>query len=276
MKLLFGKSVGAVAFAGAMGFALSGCSGVEALSEHGDLDVHTHTSETVFLDPVPASQKTVYIGVRNTSDYPEIDVRGPLMQALQARGYTIVDGPDSAHYMLQANVLQAGKLDDGARGRLLGGGYGQPLLAGALAGGITGAATNSWGAATGVGLGVTAATMLFNAAYQDVTYAVTVDIQISERPLHGARVHQYTHNHRGSANYRLHQEVDEATPTSFAASGGASVNSTNRDQFVEENADYKQYQVRDVAYADKVNLKMQEAVPILAQRLTSSLANLFE
>ena len=118
--------------------------------------------------------------------------------------------------------------------------------------------------------------MLFNAAYQDVTYAVTVDIQISERPLHGARVHQYTRNHRGSANYRLHQEVDEATPTSFAASGGASVNSTNRDQFVEENADYKQYQVRDVAYADKVNLKMQEAVPILAQRLTSSLANLFE
>ena len=54
------------------------------------------------------------------------------------------------------------------------------------------------------------------------------------------------------------------------------MNSTNRDQFVEENADYKQYQVRDVAYADKVNLKMQEAVPILAQRLTSSLANLFE
>jgi hypothetical protein len=114
------------------------------------------------------------------------------------------------------------------------------------------------------------------APLRGVTYAVTVDIQISERPLHGAKVHRYTHNHRGSANYRVHQEVDEATPLAYAASGGASLNSSNRDRFVEENADYKLYQVRDVAYADKGNLKMQEAMPILTQRLTSSLANLFE
>jgi hypothetical protein len=60
-----------------MTFAPSGCSGMEALSEHGNLDVHTHMSDTVFLDPIPASQKTIYIGVRNTSDYPEIDARSP-------------------------------------------------------------------------------------------------------------------------------------------------------------------------------------------------------
>ena len=58
--------------------ALTGCAGTDALVNHADLTVHTHMSETVFLDPVGLNQKTIYMGFRNTSDYPDIDIRGAL------------------------------------------------------------------------------------------------------------------------------------------------------------------------------------------------------
>ena len=69
----------------ALATTLTACAGADALTNHADLGVHTHMSETVFLDPVPESAKTVYIGICNTSDYPSLDVRIPLMQAIIAR-----------------------------------------------------------------------------------------------------------------------------------------------------------------------------------------------
>ena len=260
----------------ALAMTLTACSGVDALTNHADLDVHTHMSETVFLDPVPSYAKTVYVGVRNTSDYPTLDVRTPLIQAIQARGYTVVDAPDSAHYMLQANVLQAGKLDGNATGALLSANYGQPLLVGSAAGALTGAGSGNGYAGLGVGLGVAAATWAFNQAYKDVTYAVTTDIQISERPLGGVTVHQHTHNYRGHRNHSGTVNVTEATATSYGESDADTASTHERSQDVDEENSFKQVQVRDVAYANKVNLRMDEAVPTLVQHLTSSLANVFE
>ncbi len=255
---------------------LGGCSGVDALANHGTLDVHTHMSETVFLDPVPESQRTIYLGIRNTSDYPDIDFRSALAAALTQRGYTIVPDPEEAHYLLQANVLQAGKLKQGEEAQIASSGFGQPLLAGAVAGGLTGGFSNNAGAGVGVGLGVAAATALFNYAYQDVTYAVTVDIQLAERPAHGAKVHQRTHTHHGHYNHSAQVAVTDATDQTYGESDSATMNGTDRDQLIDEDVDFKKYNVRDIAYADKVNLKMEEAIPTLTAHLASSFANLFE
>ncbi len=255
---------------------LCSCEGVDALANHGALDVHTHMSETVFLDPVPPSARTVYLGVRNTSDYPDIDFRQALAAALSSRGYTVVADPEAAHYMLQANVLQAGKIKPQDVNGLVSASFGQPLLAGAAAGALTGGFTGSSGAGLGVGLGVLAASALVNYAYQDVTYAVTVDIQLSERPLHGAKVYQSTRTHHGHHNASYAAAVTEATPETFGASSATTNNDTDRYQSVDETSDFKKYNVRDIAYADKVNLQMSEAVPTLMQHLASSFANLFE
>lgn len=255
---------------------LAGCSGVDAIANHGQLDVHTHMSETIFLDPVGPSLKTIYMGIRNTSDYPTIDVRGPLSQALSARGYTIVDDPALAHYLLQANVLQAGKLNKDQVNGLLSNGFGQPLLAGAVAGGLTGGLTNNAGAGLGVGLGVAAASALLNYAYQDVTYAVTIDIQLSERPLHGEKVYQHTHLHHGHGHASSQTDVTDSTDQSFGVSTSGTDNYAGREQDVDEMADFKKYNIRDVAYADQVNLKMEQAEPLLVQHLASAFANLFE
>lgn len=256
--------------------ALSGCAGTDALVNHADLTVHTHMSETIFLDPVGLNQKTIYMGFRNTSDCPDIDIRGALAAGLANRGYRIVSDPNEAHYMLQGNVLQAGKLKKNQEAALLGGGFGQPLLAGALAGGLAGGLTNSTGAGLGIGLGVMAASALLNYAYQDVTYALTVDLQLSERPLHGARVYQRTHSFHGHANHQSQVAITDATAQSYGEADSQSMGSSGRTQDVDENADFKKYNIRDVAYADKVNLKMEEAMPMLSQHLASSFANLFE
>ena len=255
---------------------LSGCAGTDALMNHADLTVHTHMSETVFLDPVKPSQKTIYMGFRNTSDYPDIDIRNALANALTSRGYIVLSDPTQAHYMLQGNVLQAGKLEKNQEAALLGGGFGQPLLAGALVGGLTGGLSNNLGAGLGVGLGVMADTALINYAYQDVTYALTVDLQLSERPMHGAKVHQHTHNFHGHINHSSQIAVTDVSSTTFAEADSSSLNASGRTQDVDEDADFKKYNIRDIAYADKVNLKMDEAMPSLCQHLASSFANLFE
>ena len=255
---------------------LGGCSGLDAVANHGTLDVHTHMSETVFLDPVPESQRTIYLGVRNTSDYPDIDFRAPLASALSQRGYVIVTDPDEAHYLLQANVLQAGKLKPGQEQGLLAGGFGGPLLAGAVAGGLTGGFSGNAGAGVGVGLGVAAASALFDYAYQDVTYAVTVDIQLAERPAHGRKVHQSTYTHHGHYNHTSQVAVTDSTPETYGEADSQTANGSDRFQSIDEDVDFKKYNVRDVAYADKVNLKMEEAIPTLTQHLASSFSNLFE
>lgn len=267
------------AITGASLLALTSCSGLDAVANHGDLDVHTHMSESIFLDPVSPAQKTIYLGIRNTSDHPELDFRGALAQALQARGYAVVTNPHAAHYMLQANVLQAGKLSKEQASALLSSAYGQPLQSlaiGAASGGLVGGLTGNAGAGLGVGLGLAAASAALNYAYQDVTYAITIDIQLSERPQNGAKVYQHTHTHRGSGSNRVHVGVTESTPQSYGVETSGDSNANVRDQFVDESSDFKKYNLRDVAYADKVNLKFEEAMPVLTQRLATSFANLFE
>ena len=38
---------------------LTGCAATQVAMEHRTLDVSTKQSETIFLDPIPASQKTI-------------------------------------------------------------------------------------------------------------------------------------------------------------------------------------------------------------------------
>ncbi len=51
---------------------LSGCAATHVAISKRDLDVQTKMSDTVFLDPVGADRKTVFVQIRNTSDKPEL------------------------------------------------------------------------------------------------------------------------------------------------------------------------------------------------------------
>lgn len=263
--------IGRVAALAVVAGSLGACQAAHNVIQHSDLEVKTHMSETIFLDPVPESAKTVFVSARNTSDYPQLDLRGPLLQAIQARGYRIVTDPNKAHYMLRANVLQAGKLDKDAKEKLLMGSYGEPLLAGAGTAALAGALGGDAGAMAGAGLGVAALSFLANEMIQNVTYAITVDIQLAERPLKGQKVQTTTTTSNDSGS-----RSQDNLSTMGGSVTHSSNNSRSKSQYVNESKDFKEYNVRTVAYAEKVNLKFEEAIQPLTAKLTSSISNLME
>jgi len=250
---------------------LGGCAAADATLNHRTLSVQTHMSESIFLDPVPERARTLYLGARNTSDHPEIDLRAPLAQAIAARGYRIVTDPDAAHYMLRVNILQAGPIDPKNKNGALAAKYGEPLLAGAGGAILSGVLGGNTATTVGIGLGLALTDYLANQLVQDVTYSVIVDIQLSERPLRGGKVHQTT-NTTTSGNHTSSERPDSPGPRLHSTTG----DSHSTTQHVEEDGDFKQYRTRAIAYADQVNLKFEEAEPMLVGKLTASLSNLFE
>ena len=118
---------------------LRSCAATQTALEHGSLQVSTKQSETIFLDPVSSAQKTVYVSVKNTSD-EEIDIAPQLKTALSSHGYKVINNPNAAHYLLQANVLKVGKMSIAASQSALGGGYGS-AIAGAVVGTAAGRST---------------------------------------------------------------------------------------------------------------------------------------
>jgi hypothetical protein len=270
---LLGASVG-------VSMLLAGCAAVDANVNHGNLVVNTHLSETVFLDPVPVEKRTIYVSMRNTSDHPELDISGSLRTAVAQRGYLVVQDPNKAQYMLRANVLQAGEVDANSKAAMLSASYGQPLLAGVLAAGTTSALGGNTGTTAGVGLGVAAASFAANQIWQQKTYSVVIDIELSSRPLSGGKVSQTTASIANNAN-SSYKTQSSGTPTGAGMQGSLNTatgtfNGRSVTQQVNEASDFKKYQIRAMAYADQINLKFEMAVQPLETKLTSALANLFE
>ena len=223
---------------------LGGCAAADTALNHRDLQIQTHMSETIFLTPVAPALKTIYLGARNTSDYPKIDLKAPLALALAARGYRVVDDPEKAHYMLRVNLLQAGPIDNKTKTEALATKYGEPILIGGGGAVLSRVLGGDVAATVAIGLGLAATDYLANQLVQDVTYSVTADIQLSERPLHPGKP--------GKAD----QSATQTPP-------------------VDENG-FKQYRTRALVYAEQMNLKFDDAAPLLVSRLTSSLSNLME
>ena len=108
--------------------------------------------------------------------------------AVEARGYRVVDDPRAARFVLQANVLQAGRTSETAAE--VGVQYaasaarcwavppaGPPATAWAQAG----IGVNDAGGAIGGALAGAAISALADAYVQDTTYTIVTDVQVSER-----------------------------------------------------------------------------------------------
>ncbi len=233
---------------------LGGCAAVHTSIAKKDLDVQTKMSDTVFLDPVGPSKKTIYVDIRNTSDKSNFDIQGSIVRNLQAKGYTVTSDPDRAHYWLRANVLSVDKASPTAAENALHAGYGGAVT-GAAVGAATGAALGGW---SGAGIGGLAGAAAFGVAetvadayVKDVTYMAITDIEIAEKAKKGVMVRQ-----------------DSKQDAKQGIGGG-------RTQTSSELSDKKQYRVRIVSTANKVNLEYPEAAPLLTEGLTRSISGVF-
>jgi outer membrane lipoprotein SlyB len=230
---------------------LAGCAATTTAIGKRNLDVQTKMTETIFLDPVPPAERTVFVQVRNTSDKPDFDIEPAVKASVESRGYKVVDDPTQAHYLLQANVLQAGRSTDGAAEKTFAGGFGSTILGGAAGAGVGRVISDDPSVIIGGALAGAAVSAVADAFVQDVTYSIITDVQVSERATPGVVV---TESSR--------QNLSQGT------SGSRVLSST-------ETSDWKRYRTRVMSKADKVNLSFEEASPELVAGLTRSIGNIF-
>lgn len=228
---------------------LAGCSATQTALEYRNLSVQTRMSETIYLEPVSATQKTVYVSIKNTSD-KEMDINPSLHHALTAKGYKVVSNPQNAHYLLQGNILQAGVMDVAASKQALGGGFGSALI-GAGTGATIGALTGNGNAMLAGGLAGGIVSMAADSLVKNVNYTLITDIQIRERAGKGVKVNE-------QFNAKLKN-----------GSSGRIIQTSSKD------SNYNRYTTRIVSNASQVNLKFETAKPALSEGLTKSIAGIF-
>lgn len=222
---------------------LAGCSATQTAIGKRELVVQTKMSETIFLDPVGPDKRTVFVQVRNTSDKPGLSLDGYIAQAVAAKGYKVVNDPDKAHYLLQANVLQAGIADARETESAVERGFGAAVIGGAIGNQFGGG--DGRGAAT-VGGGLIG--LAVDALVKDVYVSITTDIQISERS-------------NAAVTEQLNSTLKQGT-------------SSVKRQSSTETTDFKRYQTRILSSANQANLKYEEAEPKLVQGLVQSISGL--
>jgi len=224
---------------------LSGCAATQTMIAKGELETQTKMTDTVFLDPVGPDKKTVFLQFRNTSDKQNLTIENRIRQHLKSDGYTVVNNPDDAHYMIQTNILRASEMSPSAAKQAYANGFGGAVIGAGAGAAATGSAQ---GAAVGGLFGAITETVA-NAAVEDVTYGLVTDLQISER-LYG-----------GEATERTRSELKQGN------SGGTTSTYT-------ESSNWKRYQTRIVSVANKANLKFAEAQPELEDGLVKSISGI--
>lgn len=230
----------------ASALALSGCGAMSTAIKKRNLDVKTQMSDTIWIEP--SNERTVYLQIRNTSDRDMPGLPAKITQSVQAKGYQVVTSPNAAYYWIQANILKAEKMDLRESQSWLSQGYQSAAISAALGAGITAYNTNSAGATLGVGLASGLVGMAADALVEDTNYTMVTDVQIAERTQASVRTDNVAALHQGNS--------------------GAKVQTSS------ETGNQHKYQTRIVSNANKVNLKFEEAQPVLENQLAKSIANI--
>lgn len=244
----------------AAAIALAGCAATSVALSKKDLEVQTKTSTAIFVDPVPAAERTVYVEVR--SGVQEFDRRSfskfvKEQFATNDNGYRVVDNPEKARYLMLAYVLNLEVASPNAAQAALSQGFhgGNEAAAGSALGAVLGASSNSrtgaWGGAMLGGVLASAGSTVADSLVKDVTYVLVCDVSVRERTQPGVLV-------------RKDSRID-----SVISDAGSS------QQRVSEVSDRKEYRTRIVTTANKVNLKLDEAAPTMFSKTAYAMSGFF-
>ena len=229
--------------------SLVGCNTASKMIKHGNLEVETKMSETIFLDPIDDNKKTVLLQIRNTSDKSGLEIESKIRSAIESKGYRIVNSTQSANIMIQANVLQVGKSTLENPFQALTGGYGSGLEGFATGAAIAGATGGSGRSMLGIGLITGIGNTILDAAVEVVNFTMITDLQISEK---------------ADGEY-----VSESSDANLKQGPSGYKKST-----WEKKTNWKKYQTRILSVAKKTNLKFEEVEPKLTEGLVKSISGL--
>lgn len=239
---------------GALIAIISGCAAVQTSIAKRNLDVQTRISTAIFVDAVKRQDRVVYVDIR--SGVMEFD-RNAFRKAVVAEfanngnGYRITDDPDAAQYQMNIFVTKLEKASPTAADVALSKGYGGDVGAGAALGATMGSRRGSASSTVGGGILGALGTTAANAFVQDVTYLLVADVQIKEKTRKGVIVRKDT---------QISAKVSDA---------GSST------QRVSEATNRKEYRTRIVTTANKANLTMEEAQPLMFQKTAYAMSSFF-
>ena len=237
------KNLKIVLFSLLLIFVFVSCSTMHTVVSKRNLDVQTKMSDTIWLEPVSASEKTIFVQVRNSSG-KNLNIEQKVINVLTSKGYRIVNDPALAKYWLQANILKVDKVNLDSEN-----GFSDAVL-GAGIGGVLGA-QRSGGAYTALGWGLAGAAIgtLADALVDDTAYAMVTDILITEKT--GRNVKTSTRN-----------SVKQGNSGSITSTSNASSN-------------MEKYSTRVLSTANQVNLNFNSAIPLLEDELGKVIAGIF-
>ena len=157
---------------------LSGCAASRMMIRYGDLDTKTEMTESVFLELQSDLPRTVHIAEASTAGR-DLTIRPALDRRLMASGYTLVEAPEEATYIIQINHLRL--VESELHGdETVSDAIGSAAMAGAgaaLATHVLGAS----GAAGEVGLAVGVLGFLLDANTKHIAHTLTTDVRLTER-----------------------------------------------------------------------------------------------
>ncbi len=88
---------------------LCACTTIIESDKTKSLVVSNKMDKSIFLVPVTPSQRTVFIDIRNFTDYTFFDISSPVQSLIRKKGYKVVQDPSLAHFMIQANITAISK-----------------------------------------------------------------------------------------------------------------------------------------------------------------------
>ena len=227
---------------------LVSCGATHTMLTKRNLEIKNNMSDSIFLEPVSESQQTIFVQIRNTSGKDMLDLTSPVKAELMSKGYTIVKDPKKAHYILQANVLYCDKTDLKAMEKKIGKGIDSAILGGLVAGvtnEVLGSSRNTGTAALiGAGIGFVADSLV-----EDVSYSLLTDILITEKTSAPVKT-KTTAKLKTGKNNKIEQES-------------------------KTNINRQKYQTKIISSANKVNLKLERAIPELVSNMSKSIAGIF-
>lgn len=234
-----------------------------------ELQTASKMTQTLFISPVKQELKTIFISSKNTSGQ-DIDIESRLKKELIAKGYTIVDNPEIATYILMTNVLFVDrKQENNASQAALG--------AGMIGAGVGGYNSSSAGTMVAAGVGAAVLGGLLGKASEDTIYQMQVDVLVKEKNQNP--IYTTSSNLSGQAIVRDGQKAGFMNSHSGSikdvnSSGKLSSNMSNEKiQSYEEQ--YKEQKTIVYAEATKNNLTLEEASPVLEEKIAKQISGLF-
>ncbi len=248
---------------GAAALLFTGCATTE-------LQTQTKMTSSIFLDPVKKSERTVFVSIKNTSGQDVGALEPRIVSKLNSKGYKVVDDPEAAKYTLMSNVLFANNLKEAKAAGA--------ASTGAVVGGVLGA-VNSGGKDGLIGAVVGGLVVGgIGKLTEDEIFRMVTDVVVREKK--SSKVVTVKDTKEGQVS--LGQEARAGFANSFAGpirsndGAGGTINSNQSTKTAQSyETDYVEHKTRVFSEAVKMNLKLDEALPVMVEKMAEQISQIF-